>query len=228
MKGAGMGGGGGRWGEWQLHFNTSLLDRIWQHFKGVDESGFVVPGEGKGIAGGVQDVGQGVGLSMVVSNSENGEVGVFPMRVVGGVRYSMVVNNWDWQGVSLFQWGGWGGGGGNTVWLWITENGRVGFCPSGTPPLRLRHDCCTAGTLAPVIHVPFNPSFNIKNHTKNPRLVIKWISLRHSTSMTSYLHSQNSQGKAVECPRKWESTLLTSVSLSMAVVLTRTSLALAR
>ena len=112
MKGAGMGGGGERRGEWQLHFNTSLLARIWQHFKGVDESGFVVPEEGKGIAGGVQDVGQGVGLSMVVYNSENGEVGVFPMRVVGGVRYSMVVNNWDWQGVSLFQWGGGGGGGG--------------------------------------------------------------------------------------------------------------------
>ena len=106
MKGAGMGGGGGgeRTGEWQLHFNTSLLARIWQHFKGVDESGFVVPEEGKGIAGGVQDVGQGVGLSMVVYNSENGEVGVFPMRVVGGVRYSMVVNNWEWQGGILSKW----------------------------------------------------------------------------------------------------------------------------
>ena len=96
MKGAGIGGDGGvRGGEWQLHFNTSVLARIWQHFMGVGvvKSGFVVPGEGKGIAGGVQDVGWGVGLSMVVFNSEKGQVGVLPKRVVGGVRYSMVVNN---------------------------------------------------------------------------------------------------------------------------------------
>lgn len=60
----------------------------------------------------------------------------------------------------------------------------MGFCPSGTPPLRLKHDCCTAGILAPVIHVPFNPSFNIKNHTKTH-------TLGYQVNITSSLHKHD-------------------------------------